>query len=158
MARAHLGLGGNIGDVRATIAAAVDRLDARGATVVARSADYETPPWGKLDQPPYVNACVAVETALGPDELLAAVLAIELEFGRRRLEKWGPRTLDIDILTYGDETIERPGLVVPHPYMLERAFVVVPLAEIAPDLVVRGRRIADVAAAIDTAGIRRLAP
>ena len=158
MARAHLGLGGNIGDVRATIAAAVARLDAHGATVVARSADYETPPWGKLDQPPYVNACVAVETALGPDELLAAVLAIELEFGRRRLEKWGPRTLDIDILTYGDETIERPGLVVPHPYMLERAFVVVPLAEIAPDLVVRGRRIADVAAAIDTAGIRRLAP
>ena len=92
MARAYLGLGGNIGDVRATIAAAVDRLAARGATVVARSADYGTPPWGKLDQPPYVNACVALETDLAPADLLALVLSIEQEFGRRRLEKWGPRS------------------------------------------------------------------
>ncbi|MCW1843919.1 2-amino-4-hydroxy-6-hydroxymethyldihydropteridine diphosphokinase [Prosthecomicrobium hirschii] len=156
MARAYLGLGGNIGDVRATIAAAVDRLAARGATVIARSADYGTPPWGKLDQPPYVNACVALETALAPAALLALVLSIEQEFGRRRLEKWGPRTLDIDILTYDDRTVDLPGLVIPHPYMLERAFVVVPLAEIAADLIVKGERVGDVAERIDRAGIERL--
>jgi 2-amino-4-hydroxy-6-hydroxymethyldihydropteridine diphosphokinase len=156
MPRAYLGLGGNIGDVRATVAAAIRRLDQSGATIVARSADYETPPWGKLDQPPYVNACVAVETDLAPEALLATVLAIEQEFGRRRIEKWGPRTVDIDILTYGDETIDRPGLVVPHPYMLERAFVVVPLAEIAPDLRVKGERVGDVAARIGREGIRAL--
>lgn len=154
--RAHLGLGGNIGPVRETIAAALARLEAGGARVVARSSDYETPPWGKLDQPAYVNAAVAVETALGAQDLLALVLAIEQEFGRRRLEKWGPRTLDIDILTYGDRRIDEPGLVVPHPYMLERAFVVVPLAEIAPDLIVRGRRVGEVAATIAREGIRRL--
>lgn len=156
MARAYLGLGGNIGDVRATIAAAIDRLAACGARIVARSADYGTPPWGKLDQPPYVNACVALETDLAPEHLLAMVLSIEQEFGRRRLEKWGPRTLDIDILTYDDRAIDLPGLAVPHPYMLERAFVVVPLAEIAPDLVVKGERVGDVAQRIDRAGIERL--
>ncbi|MEJ1160844.1 2-amino-4-hydroxy-6-hydroxymethyldihydropteridine diphosphokinase [Prosthecomicrobium sp. N25] len=157
MTRAYLGLGGNIGDVRATLAAALRRLEESGARVAARSADYETPPWGKLDQPAYVNACVAIDTALSADELLATVLKIEQEFGRRRTEKWGPRTVDIDILTYGDETIDRPGLVVPHPYMLERAFVVVPLAEIAPDLVVKGERVGDVSARVEREGIRRLA-
>lgn len=153
---AHLGLGGNIGPVRETIAAAIRKLDAGGARVVARSSDYETPPWGKLDQPPYVNAAVAVETALPPRDLLALVLAVEQDFGRRRLEKWGPRTLDIDILTYGDHRIDEPGLVVPHPYLLERAFVVVPLAEIAPDLIVQDRRVGAVAATIAREGIRRL--
>lgn len=157
MPRVHLGLGGNIGDVRATMAAAVDRLAASGLTIVARSADYETPPWGKLDQPAYVNAAVAADTDLSPQELLATILSIEQEFGRRRIEKWGPRTIDIDMLTYGDETIDEPGLVVPHPYMLVRAFVVVPLAEIAGDLVVKGERIAKVAARIEREGIRRLA-
>lgn len=156
MARVHLGLGGNIGDVRATLAVAIPRLEAKGLRVVARSADYGTPPWGKLDQPPYVNACLAADTDLTPEALLAAVLAVEQEFGRRRIEKWGPRTLDIDILTYDDRTIDQPGLIVPHPYMLERAFVVVPLAEIAPDLSVHGRRVGDVAATIEREGISKL--
>ncbi|MBH0239640.1 2-amino-4-hydroxy-6-hydroxymethyldihydropteridine diphosphokinase [Methylobrevis albus] len=159
MAKAYLGLGGNIGDVRSAIAAALDALDKGGATLVARSGDYETPPWGKLDQPPYVNAAAIVETELTPKGLLALCLDTERELGRIRIEKWGPRVIDIDVLAYENEVIEDPSfpaLNVPHPYMLDRAFVLVPLAEIAPDLVVRNVRVADAAAAIDSGGIKRL--
>ncbi|ODN71352.1 2-amino-4-hydroxy-6-hydroxymethyldihydropteridine diphosphokinase [Methylobrevis pamukkalensis] len=132
-----------------------------GVTVVTRSSDYETPPWGKLDQPPYVNACALVETDLTPKGLLALCLDTERELGRIRIEKWGPRVIDIDLLAYEDEVIEDPSfpaLNVPHPYMLDRAFVLVPLAEIAPDLVVRGVRVAEAAAAMDSSGIVRLEP
>ena len=169
MARAYLGLGGNIGDVRATVAAALARLDAAGARLVTRSADYETPPWGKLDQPAFVNACAVVETALDPEALLALCLKVEADLGRRRLEKWGPRVIDIDVLAYEDAsggtaatiagpvlTLQSPTLTIPHPYMLERAFVLLPLAEIAPDLVIRGTRVADAAAAMGSDGIKRL--
>jgi 2-amino-4-hydroxy-6-hydroxymethyldihydropteridine diphosphokinase len=155
-ARAWLGLGGNIGDARATIAAALVRLEARGAQSVRRSADYRTPPWGKTDQQPFVNACAEVETRLDPHGLLEACLSVERDLGRVRLEKWGPRVIDIDVLAYADRVIAAPDLIVPHPYMLERAFVLVPLAEIAPDLVVGGRRIVDHLRTFDATGIERL--
>lgn len=157
-ARAYLGLGGNIGDVRATIRAALDELTARGAVVVARSSDYETPPWGKTDQQPFVNACAVVETALAPHELLALCLAVEKDLGRVRLEKWGPRVIDIDVLAYEQRVIATPDLIVPHRYMLERAFVLVPLAEIAPDLAVGGETVAEHARHFDATGIVRLPP
>jgi 2-amino-4-hydroxy-6-hydroxymethyldihydropteridine diphosphokinase len=156
MVRAYLGLGGNIGNVRAAIETAVKKLNDNGARVGARSADYSTPPWGNRDQPPFVNACVAVETELSPRELLTLVLGIEREQGRVRAEKWGPRTLDIDILTYGSLIIDEPGLTLPHPHLLERAFVILPLAEIAPYLIVAGVRIADRAAIMDVGDIKRL--
>lgn len=157
-ARAYLGLGGNIGDVRATIRAALDALTERGARVVARSSDYETPPWGKTDQQPFVNACAVVETSLAPHELLELCLAVEQDLGRVRLEKWGPRVIDIDVLAYEDRVIETPDLIVPHRYMLERAFVLVPLAEVAPDLTVGGETVAEHARRFDATGIVRLPP
>ncbi len=159
MAKAYLGLGGNIGDARSTIAAALDALDKGGARLVARSSDYETPPWGKLDQPPYVNACAIVETELTPKALLALCLDTERELGRVRIEKWGPRVIDIDVLAYENEVIDDPSypaLNVPHPYMLDRAFVLVPLAEIAPDLMVRGVSVAEAVKSIEAGDIKRL--
>lgn len=157
-ARAFLGLGGNIGDVRATIRDALAALDAGGARLVSRSADYETPPWGKTDQQAFVNACAVVETALAPHELLALCLDVEKRLGRVRLEKWGPRVIDIDVLAYEQRVIATPDLIVPHRYMLERAFVLVPLAEIAPDLVVGGESVAEHARHFDATGIVRLPP
>lgn len=142
MAEATLGLGGNIGDVGATIARALDRLGERGVRVLRRSADYRTPPWGRTDQPPFVNAAAVVATDLSPEALLDACLAVEGELGRVRIERWGPRTIDIDVLTYGNERRASPRLTLPHPLMLERGFVLVPLAEIAPDLEVGGAKIA----------------
>lgn len=155
-ARAWLGLGGNIGEPREAIAAALARLPAHGVTVVRRSSDWLTPPWGKTDQPAYVNACAEVETDLDPHGLLAACLAVERYLGRIRLEKWGPRVIDIDLLAYEDRRIDSPDLVVPHRYMLERAFVLVPLAEIAPDLVIAGTAVREHVRRFDTAGIVRL--
>lgn len=157
-ARAFLGLGGNIGDVRATIRAALDELTARGARVVARSSDYETPPWGKTDQQAFVNACAVVETSLAPHELLALCLAVEQDLGRIRIEKWGPRVIDIDVLAYEDRVIATEDLIVPHRYMLERAFVLVPLAEIAGDLVVGGETVSEHARHFDATGIVKLPP
>jgi 2-amino-4-hydroxy-6-hydroxymethyldihydropteridine diphosphokinase len=157
-ARAYLGLGGNIGDVRATIRAALAALSEQGAHVVARSSDYETPPWGKTDQQPFVNACAVVETSLAPHELLALCLAVEKDLGRVRLEKWGPRVIDIDVLAYEDRIIDTPDLIVPHRYMLERAFVLVPLAEVAPGLAVGGETVAEHARRFDATGIVRLPP
>ena len=142
-ARAYLGLGGNIGDVRTSIREALAALSAGGAKVVRRSSDYETPPWGKTDQKPFVNAGAIVETSLSPHELL---------------EKWGPRVIDIDVLAYEERVIETPDLIVPHRYMLERAFVLVPLAEIAPDLPVGGETVAEHARRFDATGIVKLEP
>ena len=161
MAEALLGLGGNIGDVRRTLAAAVARLcDGGTVQLRARSSDYRTPPWGRTDQAPFVNACIAVETTLTPRALLLRALDTERAFGRHRTpgERWGPRTLDIDILAYEGATMREPDLRLPHPRLLERAFVLVPLAEIRPDLVIDGVRIGDAAARIDRAGIERLPP
>lgn len=140
---AYIGLGGNVpsaaGVPEATLAAAVVRLGMLGA-VVRRSRLYSTAPVGFADQPRFVNAAVAVETELSARELLDALLRIEREFGRDRAHVIpnGPRTLDLDILLYGQQVLREPGIEVPHPRLAERAFVLVPLSEIAPDAVVPG--------------------
>jgi len=155
---AYLSLGANLGNASATIAAALARLQAAGARLVARSADYATPPWGKLDQPAFINVCAEVSTSLTSLELLRLCLATETGLGRTRAEKWGPRTIDIDLLAYDDETVATPELRLPHPHMLERAFVLIPLIEIAPDLIISGQRIKDIIAQLPSEGIQRLTP
>lgn len=161
MTEALLALGGNVGNSRAILDRAVailcDGLDVR---LTARSSDYLTPPWGFKYQPPFVNLCIAVETALAPRDLLERTQAIELQLGRDRSheKKNGPRTADIDILAYDDLTLDLPNLILPHPRLFERAFVLVPLNEIAPDRVIAGRRIGDAVTEVDTTGIERLAP
>lgn len=157
MTEAAIGLGSNLGDRAAIIAAALAGLDGAGVRVTARSALYETAPWGDTDQGPFLNACALVETALAPRALLARCLAIERDLGRARdkARRWGPRAIDLDILYHGAARIAQDGLVIPHPRLFERAFVLVPLAEIAGDRVVAGRRIADAARAIDRSGVVR---
>jgi 2-amino-4-hydroxy-6-hydroxymethyldihydropteridine diphosphokinase len=159
VANVLIALGGNVGDVRATFAQAIPEIcAATQAALLARSSDYETPPWGKDDQPPYVNACIAIETQLPPRELLDALHGVEARFGRNRAAetRWGPRTLDLDILAYDDVRIDQPGLTVPHPRLFERAFVLVPLAEIAPDRPIAGRTPREALAGVSTVDIRPL--
>lgn len=156
---AALGLGANLGDRAATLARALTLLSASGdITVLRRSALYETAPWGDLDQPAFLNLCALIETRLAPRPLLARCLGVEAALGRQRLKtrRWGPRLIDIDILFHGDARIDAPDLILPHPRLFERAFVLVPLAEIAADHVLHGRSIGDAAAAIDAAGVVRL--
>jgi 2-amino-4-hydroxy-6-hydroxymethyldihydropteridine diphosphokinase len=155
MADVLLGLGGNLGDVASTFDAALERLADHGCRILARSSNWKTPPWGFTDQPAFVNACVRLETELEPHALLKLCLKIENELGRRREIRWGPRTLDIDLLDYDDRVIADPDLVLPHPFIGERAFVLVPLAEIAPERRLSGRTVADMLDRIDTAGIER---
>lgn len=137
---ALIGLGGNLGDVRGRLEAAMDALgQVPGLSVVARSRFYRTPPWGNVDQPDFVNAAVSVETGLSPHDLLDVLLATERDFGRvRDGERWGPRTLDLDLLAYGDRMVDDERLTVPHPRIGERAFVLLPLADIAPTLALPG--------------------
>ena len=159
MADALLGFGGNVGDVRATLAKAVALFaDGSQAILRARSSDYTTPPWGVTDQPPFINLAIQVETALPPRALLARALEVERALGRDRTRetRWGPRTIDIDLIAYDDLAIDERDLILPHPRLFERAFVLVPLAEIVPDRVIAGRKIKDALAAIDVAGIEKL--
>ena len=157
MKRAWIGLGGNVGDVRAALRDALAALDeTSGIDVAATSALYRTPPWGPVEQPPFLNCCAELRTGLEPPELLARMHAIEAALGRERTVRWGPRTVDLDLLFFEGFASNEPGLVVPHPRAGERAFVLVPLAEIAPDLVLDGRTIAERAAAIDRTGLVRL--
>jgi 2-amino-4-hydroxy-6-hydroxymethyldihydropteridine diphosphokinase len=159
MAEALLALGGNVGDVRDTLDRAVAALcDGEIVRLVARSSDYRTPPWGVTDQPAFVNLCIAVETALAPQELLARAQAVERSLGRERARetRWGPRPVDIDLIAYDDVALTTPDLTLPHPRWLERAFVLVPLAEIVPDRMIGGRRVRDAVARIDTSGIQKL--
>jgi 2-amino-4-hydroxy-6-hydroxymethyldihydropteridine diphosphokinase len=159
VAEALLALGGNVGDSRAILDRAVTLLcDGTDIVLRARSSDYRTPPWGDEAQPPFINLCIAVTTALAPHALLDRAQAVERTLGRDRDRErhWGPRTADIDILTYDDITLADPDLTLPHPHLFERAFVLVPLAEIAGDRVVAGRRIGDALAQLDTRGIERL--
>ena len=151
---ASLGLGGNIGDVAGSFIDALRFLsDAPEVKLRRASSVYLTPPWGKLDQPAFLNMVVLVETGLPARTLLALCLEIEWNMGRRRLERWGPRTLDIDILTYGDATIDEPDLKTPHPRIAERAFVLAPLAEIAPRLRIADQEVAQWLALVDRAGV-----
>lgn len=134
MTTAYLGLGANLGDRLANLQRAVDLLaEVSGLRVARSSRVYETEPVGGPEQPEYLNAVVEVETDLAPHDLLEACLSVETRMGRVRAEPWGPRTIDVDVLTYGDETIDEPDLVVPHPRMHERGFVLVPLAELTAD-------------------------
>ncbi|MER9950600.1 MULTISPECIES: 2-amino-4-hydroxy-6-hydroxymethyldihydropteridine diphosphokinase [unclassified Mesorhizobium] len=153
----YLSLGGNLGDPAKSMGAALRMLDADADTrVTGVSSLYRTPPWGKLDQPDFLNAAAAISTGLAPRALLDLCLDAERKLKRVREERWGPRLIDIDILVFGERVIHETGLEVPHPRMLERAFVLAPLAEIAPSLVVSGRSIADRLVAVDTSGIERL--
>ena len=153
----YLSLGGNLGDPAKSMAAALRLLDADAKTrVVAASSLYRTPPWGKLDQPDFLNAAAEISTTLAPRALLDLCLDAERKLKRVREERWGPRLIDIDILVFGDRIIHETGLEVPHPRMLERAFVLAPLAEIAPGIAVAGRSISDRLIAVDTSGIERL--
>lgn len=152
---AALGLGGNIGDPPSSMAEAIRQLDGReDCRVVAVSKLYSTPPWGKTDQADFFNCCVLVETSLAPEGLLDVCLSIERGMKRVRLERWGPRTIDIDILTYGTREQRSEKLEVPHPRMTDRGFVMMPLADIAPELAVKGRTVRDWLAQADTGGIR----
>ena len=156
MVEVLLGFGGNLGDPIATITAALRRLEAAGVRVTARSGFYRTPAWGRTDQPDYVNLCAAGDTALGPRGLLDAIQGIEAALGRERRERWGPRVIDIDILTYGERAIDEPGLTIPHPHLTERAFVLAPLLDIAPDRMIGERSVRDWAARVDRGGIVRI--
>jgi 2-amino-4-hydroxy-6-hydroxymethyldihydropteridine diphosphokinase len=161
MAEALLALGGNVGDVRATLDRAVAMLcDGRKVHLVARSSDYRTPPWGVTNQPAFINLGLVVETAFSPRALLARALEVEAALGRNRAEerRWGPRTVDIDLIAYDGVGIDEPDLTLPHPRALERAFVLAPLAEIAPDRKIAGITIADALARLDGGGIERLPP
>src|SRR5215471_20007438 len=161
MTEALLALGGNIGDVRDTFDRSIAALcDGKETRLTARSSDYATPPWGLEDQPPFVNLCIAVDTSLTPQALLARAQAVERAFGRDRAreQRWGPRTLDIDILTYDDLVLNDPDLTLPHPRLNERAFVLMPLAEIAATRIIAGVRVSDALARLDNTGIKKLPP
>jgi 2-amino-4-hydroxy-6-hydroxymethyldihydropteridine diphosphokinase len=161
MAEAFIALGGNLGDVRSTFDKAIAMLcDSEAVRLTARSSDYRTPPWGIADQPPFLNAVIAVATTLEPHALLARAQACERAFGRDRSREqhWGPRTLDLDLLAYDDRVINDAALTLPHPHLFERAFVLVPLAEIAPDRVIGGKKVRDALARVDASGIEKLLP
>ncbi len=154
---AILGLGSNIGDKVGNIDRAIEMLaDGEDVRVVSQSGKWRTAPWGDTDQDWFVNACIAVATTLEPRALLARCSAVEDRMGRVRTRHWGPRIVDVDILIYGSRDISLPDLVVPHPRITERAFVLAPLAEIAPDLEIGGRRVADWLEAVDCAGVERI--
>lgn len=145
MNEAWIGLGANLGDRSTTLDAALRQIDCLNETRLhAVSRYYFTPPWGDTDQPQFLNAVAGVHTGLTADELLRGLLAVELDLGRERSQRrWGPRVIDLDLLLYGDACIDRPDLTVPHPRLHERAFVLVPLLELAPDLTVPGHGRAD---------------
>lgn len=150
-----LGLGGNLGDPAATIAKALHMLEDRGQVRIdAISRLYRTKPWGPVKQPDFANACAIGATHLAPHALLDEVKTIENALGRVAGERWGPRAIDIDILFYAGETRDTPDLVIPHKSLFERAFVLIPLAEIAPDLEIAGRSVGEAAAAVDASGVK----
>lgn len=151
---ALIGLGSNIGDKAANIRRAVALLTDRGDVRLVRASRlYRTPPWGVLEQDWFVNACIAVATSLGPHELLARCLAVENEMKRVREMRWGPRTIDVDVLTYKDITLDDPDLVLPHPRITERAFVLLPLRDIAPGIVIAGHGLAHWLGKVDATGV-----
>jgi 2-amino-4-hydroxy-6-hydroxymethyldihydropteridine diphosphokinase len=155
--RVYISLGGNLGDPAASMASALRMLDADASSdVLAVSSLYRTPPWGKIDQPDFLNAAAIIETGREPRDFLEFCLETERHLKRVREERWGPRLIDLDILAFGDRVIAETGLEVPHPRMLERAFVLVPLAEIAPDFAIKGVSLSGHLAHIDSAGIEKL--
>jgi len=161
VAEAFIALGGNVGDVRATFERAIAMLcDGAAVQLLARSSDYRTPPWGVTDQPPFANAVIAVTTSLPPHDLLARAEECEQKLGRNRARerRWGPRNIDIDLLAYDDLVLIDRDLILPHPHLLERAFALVPLAEIAPDRLIAGVKVREALAHLDLSGIEKLPP
>jgi 2-amino-4-hydroxy-6-hydroxymethyldihydropteridine diphosphokinase len=160
MAEVLVAFGGNVGDSRRNVARAIDAFcEAPLVRLRARSSDYLTPPWGVTDQPPFINACIAVTTSLSPHDLLAHAREVETRLGRDRDRetRWGPRSIDIDLIAYDDLVLNDGTLVLPHPRVAERAFVLVPLAEIAPGRLIGGSTVRDLLARVDRSGIERLA-
>ncbi|WP_045836457.1 2-amino-4-hydroxy-6-hydroxymethyldihydropteridine diphosphokinase [Hyphomicrobium sp. 99] len=154
---AILALGTNIGNRTENIEDAIRRLTADGSLrVVSRSKLYRSAPWGVTDQDWFVNACVAVQTELSPHALLKHCQAVENDMGRVRTRRWGPRIIDVDILTFRDLEIADPDLTVPHPLIAERAFVLVPLKDVAPELTLNGRTIEEMLEKLDTREVQPL--
>ncbi|MBS0267983.1 MAG: 2-amino-4-hydroxy-6-hydroxymethyldihydropteridine diphosphokinase [Proteobacteria bacterium] len=152
---AILGLGSNLGDRTHNIDEAIRLLTADGSIcVVARSKLYRSAPWGVTDQDWFVNACVAVQTGLSPHALLKQCQAVENDMGRIRTRRWGPRIIDVDILTFRDLVIADPDLTVPHPLIAERAFVLVPLKDVAPELKLDGRTIDSMLEKLDSSEVQ----
>ena len=140
---AYVGIGSNLGDSANTVRAAIAGLAGLPGTRLLRASRlYRTPAWGMTAQPDFINAVAMIETRMSPSDLLAAMLRIERDAGRERREdgsdRWGPRTLDLDLLLYGEQVIDEPGLRVPHPHLHERGFVLLPLVEIAPAVAIPG--------------------
>ena len=159
MTEAFVALGGNVGNVRSTFDRAIALLcDGTTVRLTARSSDYRTPPWGLTEQPPFVNAAIGITTSLSPHELLARAKQCERALGRdRTLERrWGPRAIDIDLLAYDDLIFNDPDLILPHPHLFERSFVLVPLAEIAPERVIAGVQVSAALERLDLSGIEKL--
>lgn len=156
--RVYIGLGSNLEQPQQQILTAINDINViAGVSLVAQSSLYHSPPMGPQDQPDYINAVVAVETEFAPLELLDALQHIEQSHGRVRKRHWGERTLDLDILLVDDRVINEPRLTVPHPGIAERAFVVYPLAEIAPDLTIPGKgKLADIKASCPLDGLKQL--
>lgn len=158
--RAYVALGSNLGDSKQHMLDAMDALAALpGTQVMARSRIYRTPPWGKLDQPDFLNAVVVLETELEPHDLLDALLNIERIAGRERNgERWGPRTLDLDLLHIAGKTVNSERLTLPHPHLADRAFVLLPLHDVAPELDIPGQgKVVDLLRAVDIQGCTPLA-
>lgn len=153
-ATAYLGLGGNLGDPRQAMASALRMIDADpSCAVTAVSSVYRTPPWGDVVQPDFLNCVAAIRTTLPPRNLLDLCLATENALKRVRMQPGGPRVIDVDLLTYAGQTRKEPGLEIPHPRMTLRAFVLMPLREIAPDLTLDGRSLDDLLENVDREGI-----
>lgn len=156
---AYIAIGSNLGDRAANVRKAVLRAaDEVKATLVSMSSLYETEPWGIKEQGAFVNAVMGVEIAISPAELLAHLKSVEAGMGREKAERWGPRVIDLDIIFYGGLVMDEKGLTIPHPGAHERAFVMVPLAEIAPDFIhpVIGKSVADIAKSLDSSGVRKM--
>ena len=158
MTQTAIALGSNIGDRLGTMRQAVMLLEERSLRISASSDVFETPPWGMENQPRFLNACVLAETDILPRALLELLLNIESDLGRIRRYKWGPREIDLDLLFYDDQVFNESGLVLPHPQMHRRAFVLVPLVQIAPDWrhPVLGKSVRELAGSLDAGSIIRI--
>lgn len=157
--RVFISVGSNLGDRIANCRKAIELVGGRkDTTVVKKSSFYETEPWGKADQGPFINSVIEVITSLGPDDLLEALKSIEALMGRKPAERWGPRLIDLDIIFYGDRVIEKEGLTIPHPLAHLRSFVLIPLRELAPDFIhpALNTKISDLADAIPQSGVKKL--
>ena len=157
--RVILALGSNLGDRRANLRQALEEISAQ-VSIDKTSSIYETPPWGYIEQPVFLNQVLSGQTSLNPTELLAFLKGIERKLGRVKNFKNGPRLMDIDILLFGNQIVNSETLVIPHPRMLERGFVMLPLSEIEPELIIPGtnKNVTELLCSVDQTGIHKLAP